>query len=61
MATRKLTEEQRKRYKDAYYETCPICGGRMFGDGYKEPIACEMVDTQGLEPDSGPWFCDAND
>lgn len=42
---------------------CPNCGGDMVGDGFRDVRHCERVDTigSGLEPDSGPWYCDGTD
>ena len=43
-----------------YY--CPICGGRMLGDGYSVVSHCENVDLpMDVEPDSDPIFCDCFD
>ena len=40
--------------------TCPVCGGRLCGDGYTVPLHCENVDilSSGLEPDCDPVFCE---
>ena len=36
---------------------CPHCGGGLQGDGFREVVACEFADTDGLEPDAGPVYC----
>ncbi len=43
-------------------DDCPVCGGRMCGDGYNTLRCCENTDADmwGLEPDAGPIYCDAN-
>lgn len=38
---------------------CIKCGSAMVGDGYTLPYQCEMMEVEeGVEADSGPWYCD---
>lgn len=40
--------------------SCPNCGGKLFGDGYKTVLRCEntKVDTFYIEPDAQPIYCE---
>jgi hypothetical protein len=42
-------------------ESCPDCGGKLTGDGYTAPVACEFVDVPtDREVDAPPLFCGAD-
>lgn len=36
--------------------TCPNCGGKLLGDGWRTRRHCERVDAAG-EPDADPLYC----
>lgn len=43
-----------------YRDSCPKCGGNMFGNGYTEVIHCEFAEESTYEylaPDSNPVLC----
>lgn len=45
---------------DNYWQNCPVCGGRIYGDGFSVVWHCENLDGPFfVEPDSAPLFCDA--
>jgi len=38
--------------------TCPVCGGRIIGDGYTTVRHCENVEApEDAEPDGNTYFC----
>lgn len=49
-------------YFEVTEELCPVCGGRLCGDGYTIPRHCENADYPfDSEPDSGPYYCTVPD
>ncbi len=40
---------------------CPNCGGKLFGDGFRDVVHCEFAETYGIEPDASPVYCKPED
>jgi hypothetical protein len=41
------------------YNSCPVCGGNLIGNGYNSPLRCEFAEVPDyVECDSGPWYCE---
>lgn len=42
--------------------SCPKCGGKLVGDGFASPIACEFADVPAdTECDASPVWCNYSD
>lgn len=40
---------------------CPVCGGKIIGDGYTIVFHCENIDyPMDIEPDADPIYCELN-
>ena len=45
--------------KRTQMDCCPVCGGKLIGDGYTTVVHCENVDMPfDIEPDANPVFCE---
>ncbi len=46
--------------EDVFCMSCPVCGGTLIGDGYRDVIRCEDIDSDLIweaEPDRSPIYC----